>query len=196
MAFISFGKIDKKLLILVAIIISNLISLIVKDQIPVDYFNDTLWSFEEEIGPIISGIIINITLKHRKKTIKKEKKSFKYILILFLLKLVKSCYELIYPYFIEEKEYRYSKIYNTTNGIIIILMTLGTFLLLKYKYYIHHMISMIIFFALGITTDFILGNYFIIKYNYVFAVKITLTSSNFFKLLEKGLGMNKWNLNI
>ena len=51
-------------------------------------------------------------------------------------------------------------------------MTLGTFLLLKYKYYIHHMISMFIFFALGITTDFILGNYFIIKYNYVFILII------------------------
>ena len=46
-------------------------------------------------------------------------------------------------------------------------MTLWTFVLLKYKYYIHHIISMIIYCSLGIASDFILGNFTILKYNYI-----------------------------
>ena len=42
-------------------------------------------------------------------------------------------------------------------------MTLVTFLLLKYKYYIHHIITMIIYCALGICIDAIIGNFFNIK---------------------------------
>ena len=42
-------------------------------------------------------------------------------------------------------------------------MSLVTFILLKYKYYIHHIIVMILYFALGISIDAIIGSYFLIE---------------------------------
>ena len=52
------------------------------------------------------------------------------------------------------------------------LITLFTFLLLKYKYYIHHIITMIIYCILGIAIDAILGAFFIInlKYFYIYYI--------------------------
>ena len=168
MFFISLGVIDKKLLLLFLNIIINTIKLIIKNELPEEYWNDTLSSLMEEIGSIIGGIILIFTLKQKQKETKKDKKSFKYIFILFLLRFGRSCYELIFPYIVTDTNYRFNRILNTTNAVEINLTTLGTFLLLKYKYYIHHMISLIIFFILGITNDFIMKSYFIIKYNYFY----------------------------
>ena len=50
----------------------------------------------------------------------------------------------------------------------IILIIFGTFLLLKYKYYIHHYISMIIYCILGIISDFILNSFFSLSYKYIY----------------------------
>ena len=98
----------------------------------------------------------------------KEKREFKYLIILFLLRLVKSGYERFFSYLIKGKQYKFNNILSTVNGFEIILMTIGTFLLLNYKYYIHHMISMVAFCALGITMDFIMENYFIMNYKYIY----------------------------
>ena len=166
--FISFGVIDKKLLLLLLIIISNTIGLIIGNELQEEYWNDILASLMEEIGAIIMGIILIFTLKQKQKITKKDKKSFKFILILFLLRLGKSCYERIYPYVVTDSNYRFGRILNTTNAIEINLTTLGTFLLLKYKYYKHHMVSLIIFFILGVTNDFIMKSYFMIKYDYFY----------------------------
>ena len=168
MFFISFGVIDKKLLLLVITIIINTINLIINNELPEEYWNDTLASLMEEMGSIIGGIILIFTLKQKQKETKQDQKSFKYIFILFLLRFGRSCYELIFPYIVTDTNYRFNRILNTTNAIEINLTTIGTFLLLKYKYYIHHIISLIIFFILGITNDFIMKSYFIIKYNYFY----------------------------
>ena len=168
MFVISFGVIDKKLLLLFLIIITNTIGLIIGNELPEEYWNDILASLMEEIGAIIMGIILIFTLKQKQKITKKDKKSFKFILILFLLRLGKSCYERIYPYVLTDSNYRFGRILNTTNAIEINLTTLGTFLLLKYKYYKHNLISLIIFFILGVTNDFIMKSYFMIKYDYFY----------------------------
>ena len=168
MFFISFGVIDKKLLILVLVIIVNLINLFINNGLEEEYRNDILSSLIEEVGPIIGGTILLFTLKQKKKTTKENKKSFKYILILFLLRLGRSCYERIFPYVVTDDTYRFGRILNTSNAVEINLTTLETFLLLKYRYYIHHMISLVIFFVLGITNDFIMRSYYIIKYDYFY----------------------------
>ena len=168
MAIITFGQVDKKLVLVVLISIVNAINLIVSNEIPEENSNSILSSLDEEVGPIIAGTILILIFRHKEKKGKKERKSFKYLIILFLLRLVKSGYERFYRYVIKDKYYRYNNILNTTNGVEIILMTIGTFILLNYKYYIHHIISMLIFCALGITNDFILGNYFIIGYKYIY----------------------------
>ena len=47
-------------------------------------------------------------------------------------------------------------------------MSIGTFVLLNYKYYIHHMISMFIYCVLGIIIEIILENFTRIGYKYVY----------------------------
>jgi hypothetical protein len=86
-----------------------------------------------------------------------------------MLRFTKSLYERIYRYAEPNKYYRYNTILNTINGGEIFLMSLVTFILLKYKYYIHHMISMAIFCFLGCLNDFVLENFTIIGYKYLYA---------------------------
>ena len=168
MAIITIGIIDKKLILLVFLTILRVIDVIVSYEPSGDYFNSILCSLLEEIGPVIAGIIMNFTIKQKLDIRKEDKRNVKYPIILFLLRIIKSCYERIFPYVLTEKKYKYNAILNTTNGIEIFLISFGTFLLLKYKYYIHHMISMCIFCGLGIVNDFIIGSYFIIRYDYIY----------------------------
>ena len=168
MTIIAFGKVDKKLILLVFITIVRTINILVSNEISEENSNGILCSLEEEVGPIIAGTILIFIFRHKEKKGDNGRKSFKYLIILFLLRLVKSGYERFYTYVIKDKYYRYNNILNTINGVEIILMTIGTFILLNYKYYNHHVISMLIYCALGITSDFILGNYFIIGYNYIY----------------------------
>ena len=178
MAIISFGILDKKLLLIVLIVITRGINLVISNEFPEEYFNDHLSSLEEEIGPIIAGIIMIFLFKQKQKD-SKNNRHFKYLIFLFLSRLIKSSYERIFPYVVTDRTYRFNLLLNTTNGTEIILMTIGTFLLLKYKYYVHHMISMFLFCILGITNDFILGSYFSIKYNYFFIYIIYIINEVF-----------------
>lgn len=169
MAIIAFGKVDKKLIFLVFITIVRTINLLVSNETPEENSNGILCSLEEEVGPIIAGIILILIFRQKEKKVNKEREDFfKYLLILFLLRLVKSGYERIYPYIIKEKVYKFNNILNTINGVEIVLITIGTFILLNYKYYIHHIISMLIYCALGITIDFILKNYSIMNFKYIY----------------------------
>ena len=172
MDFISFGRIDKKLFLIIFITIVRTINLIVSNEVPDEYSNGIFCSLEEEIGSIIVGIILILIFKNKQKEVKENKKSIKYLAILLLLRAVKSSYERYFPYFVKDKKYKFNNILNTINGIEIILMTVGTFLLLKYKYYIHHYISMLIYCFLGIASDFILENYSIMNYKYIYIYTI------------------------
>ena len=166
MLFISYGQIDRKLYFVAIIIIIEIVKNILYNELMFEYINDLLIFFLEEIGTILAGIIMLFILKQKQKKIKAKKK-FSNIIILFLLRLAKSSYDIIYVHVVLETHYNYDLIINTTNGFQILLMTLWTFVLLKYKYYIHHIISMIIYCTLGIASDFILGNFTILKYNYI-----------------------------
>ena len=168
MKIISLGQIDKKLLLVVAIIIINIINVVVPKEVNPDYMNDLLYTFMEDLGPLFAGIILHFVFRNKKQKVKESKKSFKYIIIFFLLRGAKICYEELYNYFLTEEKYDYDNILITLNGVEIILITIGAFILLKYKYYVHHIISMVIYCILAIVSDFILKNYFILNYKYIF----------------------------
>ena len=168
MAIISFGRIDKKLIFIILLIIEQTINLVIAHEAPEEYSNDIMRSLEEEIGPIIFGTILYFIYRRKHKKSDKKPKSYKYIILLFILRANKSCYERLYSYFVEDKACKYGSLLNTVNGVEIILMTFGTLLLLKYKYYIHHTISMILYCVLGIISDIILGNYSGKNYKFIF----------------------------
>ena len=167
MALILLGRLDKKLLIIIVIDIVHLINLIVLNEVSEKFFNNTLINLEEEIGIIIIGLFMFCKYKEKQNKTYKNKKSFKYILFLFLFRLIKSSYE-IFCINIFDKKYRFTKVLNTTNGFILLLMSLVTYILLKYKYYIHHIISMFLYLAIGISIDLILHSYQEIKYDYIY----------------------------
>ena len=185
MAIISFGKIDKKLIFIIFVTIVRMIDLILINEISDDYPIKIFHSFEEEIGPIIVGFILPFIFKNKSKIEFENRKSFKYIIYLFILRGVKSSYEKIYKYFIKDEKYYYNNILNTLNGIEIFLMTLGTFLLMKYKYYIHYYISMIIFCVLGIINDFIIRSYFMLNYKYIYIYLLYILNEVFLYCLIK-----------
>ena len=168
MAIISLGQIDKKLLFIILIIIARTANLIITNEVPDEYSIDIFCSLEEEIGPIIIGLILYFIFKDKMDQKDENRKHFKYIIFLFILRGIKSSYERLYGYFIKEAKYKWNNLLNTINGVEIILMTFGTYLLLKYKYHIHQYISMILFCILGITSDFIIGSYFIMNYKYIY----------------------------
>ena len=167
MAFIiTYGQIDKKLILLVFVTIVRTINIFVSNEDETS--NGMLCSFEEEIGSIIAGLILYFIFRHRISKSGKEKRNILHLLILFLLRTVKSGYEKIFYYNVLDKTYRFNNILNTTNGLEIFIITGGTFLILNYKYHIHHMISMIIFCALGIGMDFLFDNYSIQHFDYIY----------------------------
>ena len=168
MAIISFGRIDKKLNIIAILAIVRLINLIISNEVPGEYSIDILCSINEEMGPIIIAIIMIFLFKQKEKKKNANNKSMKYIVFLCILRLVKCSYEKVFPYIITDNHYRFNSILITINGFEIIMITYGTFILLKYKYYIHHMISMLIYCALAISIDSILGNFTKINYKYVY----------------------------
>ena len=81
MAFISYGRIDKKLFLVVAMILLKLIDLIINSEVPSEYTNGILFIFEEELGPIITGIILYFVFKNQTKEKKESKKSIKDIVL-------------------------------------------------------------------------------------------------------------------
>jgi len=165
MAFISYGRIDKKLILLVFITIVRTINIFVSEYDNTS--NGMLCSFEDEIGAIIAGVILHFIFRHKMSKSGKEKRSIKHLLILLLFRAIKSSYERIFPFFVTNSQYRFRAILNTTNGLEIIVITGGTFLMLNYKYHIHHIISMIVFCALGISIDIIIKS-FSIHFDYIY----------------------------
>ena len=89
MAIISFGRIDKKLNIIAILAIVRLINLTtISKKVPEEYSIDILRSINEEIGSIIIAIIMFFLFKQKEKKKEENNKSMKYIVILFILRLV------------------------------------------------------------------------------------------------------------
>ena len=169
MAIISFGWIDKKLLFIAAIIIVHLINSLIILKFPYES-NTYMTDITKNIGSILIGIILYLILNKKKKKIQANKRNFKYNVYLFLLLLMELCYDRLYNYFNKKTEYDYNIITKTLNGVEMMFVTFGASLLLKYKYYIHHIISIAIYFLLGIINDFILGNFFVLNYTYIIII--------------------------
>ena len=168
---ISLGNINKKLLIpLIYIIIYIIIQIFYLYN---EYNEVSLYiqGFGFSIGQILTYFIGNI-IKYRSINEKKNKrsliKSIKDYLILFFI----DCFYMIdnlIPYYFFEENTNVDEEMNQDNqpidelfiadSIEIIFLTLITFICLKYKYYIHHIISIIIFTILCIIIDLILKNF-------------------------------------
>ena len=167
MAFISLGRIEKKLILLLGSIIIQIIFLIVSIKTPENLTKYFLSDLLDIFGQITFGVIIHFKFKNTKRG-NIIKKRFIYIIILFFLRSITACFINLFSYFVTEDKYKMFNISNSINGLEIIIVTLGTSIILKYKYYIHHMITMLLFSVLGFIIDLILGSYNIMNFTYIY----------------------------
>ena len=177
MAIIVFGRVDKKLLLIVLMFVIQLVHLITIYE-GANYYQDTFVSLLNDFSPIIGGIALYFIFKNKKNvqhnTSGKSKKNFTYVIILFFLLGIHASVDYCFPYFVTEQRYKINNILNTFNGVTIIIITLVTLFLLKYKYYIHHYITMVLFSVLGVIADVIMGGYKIINFRYAYIFIIVL----------------------
>ena len=89
---------------------------------------------------------------------KSNKKHFKDFSILFVIDLLNFLADIYHSYFSDIGNDSYNELY-LKDSVEIIFITLATFFILKYKYYIHHYISITVFVILSIVIDIILDNY-------------------------------------
>lgn len=177
MAIISYGRLDKKLILILLFTIAREGYSIIMYYVPEDYHYSRIDYFNDDLGCTFAGVITIILFKKKQNPKDKDKRSFKYLIILFFLMAVKTSYEQIYHYAVNyNQDYNYYKILNAVNGIEIILISFATFLIFKYKYYIHHIITMIIYCILGFSIDIIIGNFTDISYDYIYFFIIFIIS--------------------
>ena len=159
--FISLGTINKKYFLILIYVISYILYYIYlteneDESNEVTYFIDC---FGYSFGEIFSFFIAT-KIKYHGITVKKDKSKKKYIKGYLILIIIDAFYMIRQNFYLdylfrstEDNEL------HTNVAIEIILLTLVTYFLLKYKYYIHHFISMAVIAVLSLSIDLILDNF-------------------------------------
>ena len=154
------GTINKKLLLPLIYIIIYICINIFWNYTEYNEFIFYLEGFGFSVGQMITYLIGNACKYHnvtRKISRNKTKNYFKNYSILFLIDsfyMISNLFSLYYE--IDEEKSRQLYI---NDGLEIIFLTLITYFILKYKYYIHHIISISIFVILTIIIDCVLENF-------------------------------------
>ena len=190
----SLGKINIKLILplsdIALFIIINIFKSYIKDDSDGIFF---LYNIGYSLGQIMT-IFINFAFKYRKIYRKKKKKEqFKNICKNYLLLIMintfyflSQAFTLTYLFKLLEKSLSY---YYLNDCLEIIFLTVITHFILKYKYYIHHIISIIIIVILGIIMDIFFGelldtNIIFLLASVCFALSDSLIYSYFKYLIE------------
>lgn len=165
---ISFGLIDKTILILLIYLISEIINNIITGFIPDDAYNSIIFTIENAFGGILSAFLLSRYSKNKRTKTKKTNKKFLHIFFLFLLDCLYHGLGFVYSNILNYYSLSNWDVLNSIYTSEIIFTTLITIFLLKYNYYIHHIISIVAFCILGVIIDFLLNNYFSIEYKYLY----------------------------
>ena len=171
MALISFGKLPKKIYLIFIMIIENVLYLF-GVRIGRPYRNEIIISSIEELSPMITGIILFFIFKP--KNDKKSRKGYKELIILFVLQTINCCYECLYFYFMQDESHDYGSLSYTIRAVEILFISIISYFLLKYKYYIHHIITIILSILLSLANGLILDSYSRFEYDYLFIYIIHL----------------------
>ena len=158
------GSVDKKLIWPFIYALNHILTYLINDK----YFKEKQHKSVSSVGSALGEILIILipyisrfkdkNQKNEKKEKICSKKNIKYFSLLILFDCV--FHGVVYLYSL------YSHILNmhnttfcTREAMEIIVITLVTLLILKYKYFRHHIISLIIFCLLSVGIDFILDNF-------------------------------------
>ena len=181
-SIIIFGRLNKKYFLPLLLVICQMIYIIVNAYYPEKENNLVLQEYTLALGEMsikLLPLILKISNKEieKEKEIKKRKCLHYFILcILFLFDQGLRVTADLLDHFLLGKDISYtqSNIFLINDFFILsiemILMVVISIKLLKYKYFIHHVISIIFFIIFGIICDIILNNFDNINKNY-FIVK-------------------------
>ena len=170
--FLKFGEFNRKIILPFLLALAHLILLISSDIIKEKYNSHYLESCTIGLGKIVFLIIphikfFSISNKKENNKCKCSKKIFRnYFILLILYALSNNAIYFRNININEEFQGERKSIFlmateelSTSQGIEIVLITIVGLLLLKYKYFIHHYLSIILFFISSIAFDLILKNY-------------------------------------
>ena len=164
---IKLGTFKKVLLFPFLLALANIILIIFKLFYPEKQENLVMDGFSMAFGIMAVKIIPHLkcfSLSNQKEKTKCQCqcscKNFLHYFILFIL----FTFEVVVSYFSSlrengNKKINISEILSTKDGIVIILITILAKLILKYEYFIHHILSIIFFVAISVSMDLILGYY-------------------------------------
>jgi hypothetical protein len=163
--FIIFGNINKKYLLPFLFTLSQIINKMVNRYYHEKMRNNILESYSLSLG-MMAIIFVPYIFKFGYEEIGKEKIIQKKKYLHYTLLIV-----IFFAYIIMKSVPLYMKADSGNGinpfsegpfayiGVEMILLSITSFILLKYKYYIHHIIAMIIFIIMGNMCDLILGYY-------------------------------------
>ena len=159
MAIISLGNIDKKLLYPVIYIIIYALIHIYRIYNKGNIVTITIENTGVALG-LISTIFINYAFKPKFQKENKEKKNyFKNYFFLVLINILYALSDLFGTILGEDEDgNNIYKLY-VNDSIEIIVLSIITYFFLKYKYYLHHIISIVAIVIFAIVIDIILDNY-------------------------------------
>ena len=155
----SLGLLDKKLIWPFLYTIIQIVQTIIDTYYPEDKKSSTIFNFAIGIG---ESLIILVPYVLGYKNPKKEKKcmkcNVKHYFLLILFNVFYNGILGINMLFNDTSIYIHSNTDYTKEVIEIIFITILTFLILKYKYFIHHIISLILFCILSLGIDLLLNS--------------------------------------
>ena len=160
--FIRIGQVNRKFVILILIYSVTMIFTTLNFLFSTRDTNQIIDLFETSLGEIFGGILMpyivknKTTIKSKKKTSKKQ--SVKDYFLLFIILLIFAGAQLLVIISTNNNTLQLS-ILGFLQGWEIILFLILTYFFLKYKYYIHHIISLSIFCISCVLLDIILGHF-------------------------------------
>ena len=160
--FIRIGQVNRKLVILILIYSVTVIFTELNFFFSSRDTNNIIDFFVSSLGEIFGGILMpyivknKTTIKSKKKNSKKQSVKDYFLLFIILLILVGAQY--LVKFSTNNNTLQLS-ILSFLQGWEIILFLILTYFFLKYKYYIHHIISLSIFCISCVLLDIILGHF-------------------------------------
>ena len=212
-SIIIFGGINKKLLLPFFLSLAQIILVIINENYPEKENNLVLQMYMLALGEM-SIKLLPLVLKtsdkeNNKEKIIKKRKCFHYFLLCFLFMMdvgLSSAATLVDYYFKGgEVSYTDSNLFPNHNFLIqsieMIFIVVISKLLLKYHYFKHHLISIIILVVFGIVCDIVLnkfkdidGYFFIIQITKIFQVAVQATFYCYEKYMMERLFYPYWNI--
>ena len=197
--FIRIGQVNRKLVILILIYSVTMIFTTLNFLFSTRDTNQIIDLFETSLGEIFGGILMpyivknKTTIKSKKKTSKKQ--SVKDYFLLFIIFLIAIGTRFLVN--ISTNNTLQLSILSFLQGWAIILFLILTYFFLKYKYHIHHIISLSIFCISCVLLDIILGHFsnlgLSLLYMFIY-VSFDVASAIYLKYLMDYKYKQYWNI--